>query len=325
MSDTVNHHFIPQFYLRGFSNAVDRRKAQVFVFDQSTRKTFTTLVRNIGARRNFFRIDVEGYDPNHVEDEMAKIESEIASHLADVIAAKGFPSDEHFTSVMNLMGNVAVRNPRFRSMNEGMHRKVADLMLRMTLQEQARYEDTIKRARQDGVSISDDVKYEEVRELVDRGEFEIDIDQSYLIGLELKSVIDVVEQLAKRNWSFVSAEPGTSFVTCDDPVVLSWANPNRIGAYSPGFGIAGTMVLFPLSHNLALNGIFEVQEQNLNFRRDQVASFNTSIAKNATKQIYARDGEFELHTRTERFIRGKDLPAALGRQSERVEDSGSLI
>ncbi|TIL19856.1 MAG: DUF4238 domain-containing protein [Mesorhizobium sp.] len=78
MSDTVNHHFIPQFYLRGFSDSVDRRKSQVFVFDQSTKKSFRTLVRNIGARRNFFRIDVEGFHPNHVEDGIAEIESEIA-------------------------------------------------------------------------------------------------------------------------------------------------------------------------------------------------------------------------------------------------------
>ncbi|WP_375166363.1 DUF4238 domain-containing protein [Rhizobium hidalgonense] len=46
MSDTVNHHFIPRFYLRGFSDAADKRKAQVFVFDQSTRKSFRTLVRH---------------------------------------------------------------------------------------------------------------------------------------------------------------------------------------------------------------------------------------------------------------------------------------
>ncbi|CAN7587275.1 DUF4238 domain-containing protein [Pararhizobium sp. LjRoot238] len=123
MSDTVNHHFIPQFYLRGFSDAVDRRKCQVFVFDQSTKKAFRTLVRNIGARRNFFRIDVAGFDPNHVEDGMAEIEGEIAPLLEEVVATKSFPSDAHFSSVMMLMGNVAVRNPRFRSMIEDLHVK----------------------------------------------------------------------------------------------------------------------------------------------------------------------------------------------------------
>ncbi len=57
--------------------------------------------------------------------------------------------------------------------------------------------------------------------------------------------------------------------------------------------------MFPLTAELALIGLFEQQPQYRNFRREQVAEFNTSIAKNATKQMYARDGQFELHTRTE--------------------------
>lgn len=120
-SDTVNHHFISQFYFRGFSDAVDERKAQVFVFDRSTKKSFRTLVRNIGASRKSFRIEAEEFYPNHVDDGMAEIEGEIAPRLAEVIETKSFPSDDHFTSVMLLMGNVAVRNPRFRSMLEDFH------------------------------------------------------------------------------------------------------------------------------------------------------------------------------------------------------------
>lgn len=321
MSDTVNHHFIPQFYLRGFSNGADRRKAQVFVFDQSTRKTFTTLVRNIGARRNFFRIDVEGYDPNHVEDGMALIESEIAAHLADVIAAKAFPSDAHFTSVMHLMGNVAVRNPRFRSVNERFHRQIADRMLKMTLQDKDRYTDTVNQALKSGALISGDISYEKMKELIDGGGVEIAIDQSYLIGLELNAVMPVVERLANRSWTFALAAPGTSFATCDDPVVLSWADRNDCGPYSPGFGLENTIVMFPLSPDLALIGLFAKQPQSRDFSRGQVAEFNTRVAKNTTKQMYARDGVFELHTRIESFIRGKDLAVALGRQGKKAKEA----
>ncbi|MCQ4634928.1 hypothetical protein GB927_033220 [Shinella sp. CPCC 100929] len=74
--------------------------------------------------------------------------------------------------------------------------------------------------------------------------------------------------------------------------------------------------MFPLSPEFALIGLFVKQPQNRKFRRDQVAGMNTSMAKNATKQLHARDGEFELHTRTEPYTRGKDLAAALGRQAK---------
>lgn len=316
MSDTVNHHFIPQFYLRGFSDAVDKRKSQVFVFDQSTKKSFRTLVRNIGARRNFFRIDVEGFDPNHVEDGMAEVEGVIAPLLDEVIATKSFPSDEHFSSVMLLMGNVAVRNPRFRSMIEDLHIKLANGMMRMTIQDKVRYHDSVREAREQGAPIRDDISYEDMKSFIERGEYKIAIDQTYLIKLELDAVPMVVEQLARRSWSFASATPGTTFITCDDPVVLAWADEKNRGPYSPGFGLADTIAMFPISPKLALIGLFVKQPPNRNFRRDQVADTNTSIAKNATKQLYARDGEFEINTWAGCYTRGMDLPTVLGRQAK---------
>lgn len=316
MSATVNHHFIPQFYLRGFSEAADKRKAQVFVFDQSTKKSFRTLVRNIGARRNFFRIDVEGFDPNHVEDGMAEIEGEIAARLTEMIETKSFPSNEHFTSMMMLMANVAVRNPRFRSMTEDFHIKIATKMMALTLQDKDRFHDSIREAREQGVPIRDDIRYEDMKAFIERRQYKIAIDQTYLIGLELDAVPTVVEQLARRSWSFASAPVGASFITCDDPVVLAWADGKDRGPYAPGFGLEGTVVMFPIAPELALIGLFVEQPPNRKFRRDQVSDMNTSIAKNATKQLYARDGEFEINTRSGLNTLGRHLPTVLGRQAK---------
>lgn len=47
MSDTPNYHFIPQFYLWNFSASCDRKKAEVFIFDQSIPKN----VRDTGRER----------------------------------------------------------------------------------------------------------------------------------------------------------------------------------------------------------------------------------------------------------------------------------
>ncbi|MBY3258831.1 DUF4238 domain-containing protein [Rhizobium laguerreae] len=322
MAEKANHHFIPQLYLRNFSAGRDRRKAKVFCFDQSTNKTFETLVRNVGSRRHFFRINVEGLDPNHVEDGMAEIEGEIAPLLEEVIATRSFLSHKHFSAVMTLIGNVAVRNPRFRSMLEDLHVKMANGMMRAVLQDKERFRDSIKQARDNGAPIRDDISYEDMKSFIDRGEFNIAIDQTYLINLELDAVPTCVEQLARRVWSFASAPAGSTFATCDDPVILAWADGENRGPYSPGFGLPNTVVLFPIAPELALVGLFAKQPANREFRRDQVTELNTSVAKNTAKQIYARDGEFELHTRSEPYTRGKDLPSALGRQRARAKADG---
>jgi len=317
MADKANHHFIPQFYLRNFGSGGDKRKAKVFCFDQSTYKAFETLVRNVGSRRHFFRIDVEGFDPNHVEDGMAEIEGELSPHLSDVISERAFPSDAHFTSVMLLMANVAVRNPRFRSNMENFHLQIIRKLMGSMLQEKARFEDSVRAAREEGVPLRDDISYEDVKAFIDSGEYEIVVDQSYLISLELNALQPVIEQLARRNWSFVSAVPGCTYITSDDPVVLDWAD-GKIRPFSPGFGLADTLVAFTLAPELALIGIFADQPAQREHTREQVAALNTSIARYATKQLYARDGSFELHTRMEQFVLGSDLGAALKRQGRGV-------
>lgn len=77
-----------------------------------------------------------------------------------------------------------------------------------------------------------------MKSFIERGEYKIAIDQTYLVGLELDAVPTVVEQLARRSWAFALAPASSTFTPCDDPVVLSWADGKDRGPYSPGFGVA---------------------------------------------------------------------------------------
>lgn len=116
----------------------------MFVFDHSTKKSFRTLLRNSGARRNFSRIEPKGLDANHVEDGMAEIEGEIPRAWLKRSKQKSFPSDGHFSIVMLLMGNGAVRNPRFLSMIENLHLKMAGGMMKAAPQDKDRYQEFIR-------------------------------------------------------------------------------------------------------------------------------------------------------------------------------------
>ncbi|MGR3466041.1 DUF4238 domain-containing protein [Limimaricola sp.] len=146
MATKANHHFIPQFYMRGFSEGVGR-KASVFAFDKDTGKMFKTLVRNVGSRRNFFRVEVNGVDPNALEDAMAEIEGGISVHLADVIATRSFPSDDHFSSVMTLIAGISARNPRFRNQMDIFHQDVAKKLLGVALSSKEVWDSQARRMR----------------------------------------------------------------------------------------------------------------------------------------------------------------------------------
>jgi hypothetical protein len=316
MADKANHHFIPQFYLRNFSGWNDKRKARVFCFDQSTGKSFETLVRNVGSRRHFFRINTVGLDPNLIEDAMAAIEGDISIHFAEVSEMKMFPSGEHFSSLMNLIANLAVRNPRFRSKMEKFHLQVISNIIKMCVKNKNRFEQSIKNAQDHGVLLREGISYDELKHFVDKGEYILTVDQTYLIRLELEAAQTVYEQLVRRSWSFVSPPPGSTYITSDDPVVLDWLD-GGMKPYSPGFGLGSTMVILNLSPELSLIGLFMEQPKRRTHSREQVTAVNTSIARFMDKQIYARDGSFEIHVTDEPFVRGYDLPNILDRHKRR--------
>ena len=107
--------------------------------------------------------------------------------------------------------------------------------------------------RESGVPVKEDVTYEDIKRFHDEGNFEIVIDQTHLIGLELGLVEPVLEQLSRRSWCFASAPNGHQFITCDDPLVLTWNEKvNQPTPYSPGHGLQNTIVIFRYHPSLRL-------------------------------------------------------------------------
>lgn len=307
METKANHHFVPQFYLRGFADGIGR-KAKVFTFDSETKSSFTTLVRNVGSRRHFFRVEADGFDPNAVEDAMSEIEAQFASHLSEVIEAKAFPTPEHFNSVMNILANISVRNPRLRGLMEGFHKDIAERISSIMLSSKETWEAQTQKMRDDGYPVNDDISYEEMKEFHESKQYDIIIDQTHLIGMEFKMLDPVLECSAHRNWCYVSAPEGFQYICSDDPVVLSWIDESNKGPYPPGHGLKGTMVFFPLCSDLLLVGTFEELPEQMAHAPYQVVAANTHIARYSTKQIYARDGSFLINLRDRENVRGEDLP-----------------
>lgn len=314
LATKANHHYIPQFYLRGFSHGVGRQ-AQVFAFDSDTNKSFTTLVRNIGSKRHFNRVEAHGIDPNHVEDGMAEIEAEIAPHLEQVIEAKAFPGPEHFNSIVSLMAFLSARNPRLRGRMSDFHRDVAEQFMSISVSSKEIWESQTKEMRRSGVLVEESVTYEDMKRFHENKNYEIKVEQTHLIGLELKMSELIFEHLSKRSWCFVSASNNHQFITCDDPTVLSWTEKVRQpNPYSPGHGLQNTIVIFTLSSELALVGLFEDLPERSDYLPDQVTALNTAVARHSRNQIYARDGNFLLHLKDRPNVRGSDLPRVfLGR------------
>lgn len=307
MGAKANHHYVPQFYLRNFAEGVGRQ-ARVVFFDNDTLRLGHTLVRNVGSQRYFNRIEAEGTDPDYLEDALAKLEGEMASMLAEVIAARAFPSDEHFTYLMNLIALLSVRNPRLRGQMERFHQDVAERVLGIVTSSKDIWEHQIQKMKDDGVKLGAGVSYEEAKRFRDEKRYTIGIDRTHLIGVEFEMVPTVLETLANRNWCFASAPNGSQYITSDDPVVLEWADSSMDGPYPAGHGLRGTRIVFPISSEVVLVGQFEDVPERIHHNEVQVTSVNTVIARNSRRQIYAKTADFRVNLLSHPNVAGADLP-----------------
>jgi hypothetical protein len=291
------HHYLPEAYLKGFAD--DASRPQLQVFDLKTRSRFTASPDNVAVERDFNRVDIPGRPIDQLEDMLSRIEGDVISAIRRIQIAGTLNSVPDLHLVLNLVGLILARNPRFRRSVSDSFGKVVKGIANLSTQTPERYAQTMGRPREGGPN---PVSYEDMKAFVKDDSFKEGLAQNWQIGLELSVVSDVIEMLARRKWSLLRSPASTGgFVTCDHPACLNWINP-RSGPFGPGLGLPGTSVVFPLSRELCLMGEFETDAHVLEIDFLSVAHVNGAIIANAERQVYAADDRFIF------FRLGETLP-----------------
>jgi hypothetical protein len=134
--------------------------------------------------------------------------------------------------------------------------------------------------------------------------------------MEIDQHDGLLQHLGNRKWQILVANEGAGgFVTTDVPICLQWSDRQDHGHFSPGFGVKGTEVIFPISTTLALRGSFEGEENVVEADIFTVGSINSIIISNAEKQVYAHDFSFNYMRR---------FPQEIGSGATLVQDERFL-
>ncbi len=283
-----NHHFVPQYYLKGF--AKPRSKiGKLFVCDLSERRRFRTKPRNVAARRDYNRVDIEGVDPNIVESQLSEVEGKADQALRRIFVAQSIANEEDFAMVLILIALLFLNNPTFRKQRDDIISNVAKQMMGNMLATPERWASVASQAEAGGVNLNDSVSYEEVREAVATGRIVPHTMNHALIAQEMQLWPDIVPLLRARKWQLLISDAVTGeFATADKPCVLRWTDPalNK-GPYGVGLGSPDSTITFPLSSHLALFGTFEGENLTLPASPEIVATFNFQTMMGAIRQVYS--------------------------------------
>jgi nitrogenase molybdenum-iron protein alpha/beta subunit len=122
------------------------------------------------------------------------------------VASSGVFEGEDANLTMNLMALHAVRSPEMRENMRGFHERVARQIMNLTLATKERYESEMERLRTAGKPANDLVTYEDMKDFVERGEYEFTVRREYQMGTEFQLMPTVLHELGKRLWTVYTIE-----------------------------------------------------------------------------------------------------------------------
>jgi len=111
MPEPRKHHYLPQFYLRGFSTDGKR----IYQIEKRTSHGYTCSIRDAAAIRDYHELDDPSCeDPNAVEKRLAEMETQLAAALVRVLR-RGLETPDDHASVVQLVALLRVRIPAFKT------------------------------------------------------------------------------------------------------------------------------------------------------------------------------------------------------------------
>ena len=226
MADTAdtNQHYVPQFLLRGFHTG---NEAQIWAFDKTTSKSFTTAIDKVASEHGFYKIDGSAL----LDDVIRKIEEATAPIIKEIRDRKSLAGINEYKRIW-LSGFTAlqyVRTKAFTERSQDMMRQITQVV-----------------TKGNGGELPEKVR----RQLgLDEPGTEHEKTLSTILGL----VRPAVDELQKKHMVLYRSDGSSSFWIGDSPVAMQ-------NSVNPGDGIRGTLglavpgieVYLPISKDLIL-------------------------------------------------------------------------
>src|SRR6266542_4232172 len=133
MAERIRGHYIPKFYLNGFTTG-GTDTSYFFFLDKGRRKQWESTPNNAAKEWDMYAIDPPRPDMDRqvVEKKLGELETTFAEVLRQTIADRRLPtSDEQWNVLMNFIALMFVRTPFFRNKLDEFTNTIYTAMLQM--------------------------------------------------------------------------------------------------------------------------------------------------------------------------------------------------
>ena len=110
------------------------RRQRINVIDGIEKRVFVANTQNVAAERDFNRLELDGVAPDRLEVGFNAFETEVAAAIDRTCKQKTFTDAGDRALILNLIGLMALRNPRQRRNVDDFQARVAKMMMDLALE-----------------------------------------------------------------------------------------------------------------------------------------------------------------------------------------------
>ncbi len=292
MPELKAQHYIPEFYLKGFTD-----KEGVICVCEKFKPLRQSKPKEEANRLDYYTHAEQGMRDETAEDELAKLESRAAPVIRRLTKPQIEITPTDAGHLFMFIGFMFVRVPSWR---EYLDKQLAGIV-KASQQKRAQNKEAFLR---DCIEFESATKkslgdHETLRQHLLKGDYEIAQDSvGYNLGAMFRSAFSVLEELRWYGYEVLYAPAGMFFVTSDSPVVT--VQPDGMGQASigVGFGRPQVEVFFPLNKRACLRMERGIEPSKAVISEKSLNQINRTIMACAARYLYSS----ESHKRIARLF-----------------------
>ncbi len=280
MAGARAHHYVPQFWLAGFTDTGEK-DGRLYVTDLRRTKQWNCKPSEAGHRRDYNRVeDPSISDPLAIEKLFAEIEGKVAPIFKQLFDDKRGPNTDY--ELGNFIEYIAlqwIRVPAFRAL---VNRTVRAKMTKEIMSTRERWEAVLTKV---GVPLDDpNAEYPRIVEMMNHPETLLSAMPGFYLQLGSRVLQDVASALRMLRWQWLVSPTG-QFIGSDDPVLLDGESGQPIGFQN------AEIVSFPVNRFVYLFGTREAVE--VPYMTTKIAArHNTFTMLRSDEQVYSHRPDF---------------------------------
>jgi hypothetical protein len=265
----MGHHYIPQYYLKGFASPGDD---MIWVYEKGGSLKFSANIKKIAQKTNYYSPEVERYLTNEIENPANSVIKKIRD------CKKLTQSEKEKLTIYMVVMLKRVLQSKIRM------KKTAPVVVQSL---QQKWDKEISKLILENPSQTEILEKRRAEIKTNFEKYSKNISKDFWLDLiPPERTPNIVKVIPEMRWLFLTCEKFPAFLTCDNPVF-----------YFQGIGIGKpeSEITFPISSNIVLWATWRssIQEGYSPIKNQAIKEINRRTATNATRFIYhAKDEDW---------------------------------